>query len=513
MSRRNVLVGQYGTIPDDIYLRKIETTNEYLDPSEVNNYMRNQLSDFRPDAPTFASDLPRSANDLGGGTHGRERLNLLHSGARSTEEPYLPEGSFIDHEFLERDPRGTENLPNFAEHKRQRVERGVFLKKHNDDDYTITETGINPNTMSRLIRGSQNEFKDRYQNFTESYGSMATVSTFPAQKTSTIPLVTHDGTIINVADAPAHVRSDAVNRISNNLPGVMRLNTPDHRVKVSKYGMVRPILEWGANDWRKNRQQGEIGHDVVDYGGQLINRGLANLIYDIESQRKAKQETNGVNFTDGFINKNKTQQVIDPKKIQELMNITNISHFMNNSNENNINSKMNMKNVDVRNIMNKSDLSLDMANSIAQVNKVQYKKTDNLTVRENVLDSMAKHQLDVLNKKQMGVKKVLNTLNSESIDNRYKEESKKTKNYGMVKAMKTDNNALIEPFKNGSMNTNVRGARFKLDKLSINPDTEETADEFEPAPIHEERNKKFYGRSFMDGDMEHNDSYSSRVHK
>ena len=83
----------------------------------------------------------------------------------------------------------------------------------------------------------------------------------------------------------------------------------------------------------------------------------------------------------------------------------------------------------------------------------------------------------------------------------------------MVKAMKTDNNALLEPFKNGSMNTNVRGARFKLDKLSINPDTEETADEFEPAPIHEERNKKFYGRSFMDGDMEHNDSYSSRVHK
>jgi len=512
MSRRNVLVGQYGTIPDDIYLKKIETTNEYLDPLEVNNYMRNQLSDFRPDAPSFASDLPRSANDLGGSTHGRERLNLLHGGARSTEEPYLPEGSFIDYEFLERDPRGTENMPNFAEHKRQRAERGIFLKKHNDNDFSVTETGINPNTMNKLIRGSQNEFKDRYQNFTESYGSMATVSTFPAQKTSTIPLVTNDGTIINIADAPSHVRSDAVNKISNNLPGVMRLNTPDHRVKVSKYGMVRPILEWGANDWRKNRQQGEIGHNIVEYGGQLINKNIAGLIYDIESQRKAKQESNGVNFTDGFINKNKTQQILDPRKIHELMNSSNISHFMNNSTEANNTGGKNMKNIDIRNALNQSNLSLDMANSITQINKIQRKK-DNVVVRENVLDSMAKHQLDIINKSKIGVKKTLNTLNSESIDNRYKEESKKTKNYGYVRAMKTDNKSVIEPFKNKSMNLNVRNAKYRMEKLSINPDNEEIADEFDPAPIHEERNKKFHGRKFMDGDMQQNDSYSSRVHK
>lgn len=443
MSRVDTLDGQYGTIPDDAYLRKIERTNISEDPMMVENHMRGLLADFRPDDPFLASDEVRDPNDRGGGTHSTERLSLRYTGGRSEEDPYLPDGTFLDHEFLERDPRGVQNEPNWNEARRQKMARGVFIKFSNDESYSVPESGINPVKMRELIRDSQHQVRDRYQNFTESLGAWHNGGTAQGDRASVISNVTKDGQILDLTDSSVKNRQDAVTRLSNSLPGIPRYTTTDHRVKITRYSSVRPIKTASTQDWVNNRNSSYLDHKAPEgINSQMINRMLATLIIDIEGQRANKQSVaQGAQYGDSSVNQaHKAKRHINPEDIMKIAMIGMTSRtqapteqFRGTMNR----GHANISDGDVRGLQGQSVVNIDMAKSMTRVNKALAPNTRK-DLRKSIESTAMKHGIYAEARNTKGSQQFSNVtgVQREGLDTRYIEDSKTIKNYSSITPMK-----------------------------------------------------------------------------
>ncbi len=321
MSRSYTEPGQYGIIPDDIYLRKIAVSDYYEDPDETNQYLRGLMRDFRPDAPSLASDEFRSGDDRGGGYGSVERLSLRHSGARSEVYPDLPDGSFTDWEFMERDPRGIATGPDMRKHYEQQMARAAFIKKSPDDDYSVPEIGVNPEEMVRNVRATQPIFKKYFQNFDESMDSWHNGGTVKTVRTmSDLPKCQLDGTVMDITEATHRNKLDAVSRLSNDPTTAFRHSTPDHRVKIARYGNIRTSQGRADQKWDVNRTQSMLDHYApLPINGEMANRMLADLIVDIERLRVTQQAVAGTpTYGDSSVNLHRKNK-IDPDDYYKLM--------------------------------------------------------------------------------------------------------------------------------------------------------------------------------------------------
>ncbi len=487
MSRSLNLQGQYGTIPYDEYLRKIQQTNIREDPDQYEKYIRRQLADFRPDDPFFESDQTRDPNDRGSGFGSRERLSLRHSGARSEETPYLPDGTFLDHEFMERDPRGTQNTPDFASARRQREARGKFVKFYNDDDYSVPETGVNPVQMVALIRGAQQQFKDRYKNFDESMDSWHNGSAAKRGNKSHVAMVTTDGTIINLAEATQSLREDPVNVLSNRTAAMLRHTAADHRVKTSKYGVVRPTQDMNYNAWNTNRYNSYLDHQIpVEINGQMINRSLAMMILDLEGQRETKQiVTHGTDYDDSQVNLLREMQMkINPEDLYKMIMIGLTSASQSKSaNQEFFEGKHVIRNTEfkknVRNLLNSADINHDIAVSMTQSNReLGVQKSGDL--RQAVKKSAADYGLyKEVGNRPASTRITKDTLSRESLDLRHIESQRETKNYGGFKPVSPQNMHTAvdyEAFKKNSRLTQHRETSVRKMKGQVISDTVNDAD-------------------------------------
>lgn len=465
MSRSWTLDGQSGTIPYDEYFRKIQQHHQYEDPQATENYIRKQLVDFRPDEPFLESDMPRDPNDRGGGTHSREVLSLRHSGARTEEEPYLPDGTFLDHEFMERDPRGVSNEPDMNKAREQRMARGVFLKMYNDDDLSVPETGINPVQMNALIRGAQQQFKDRYQNFEESMDSWHNGGAVPAKRSSTVALVTTDGTIINLTEASQRNRRDLVSALSDSGVGAMRRYTePDHRIKISRYGETRPMFEIGSNKWNNNRYNSYLDHQTpIELQGQMVNRMLANLILDIQGQRDTKQVVaQGTSYGDSEVNQLRDgKRKINPDDIFKIIQIgmSSNTQIMNPVIDGVRDNRPAPNQVlDVKAAQLSAKLNHEILHSMTQSNrKLGPKEAKDLRnkIKTSAADNGIYHELNA----RHSVSKAKERLARETLDTRHIEEERGIRNYSGIKPAtdrKTHERTSFEKNNNHSLETQRR---------------------------------------------------------
>lgn len=309
-------------MPSDEYFRKIEDSGIPVHPHEIENYMRKQLTDYRPDAPFFESDQIRDPNDRGSGFGSEERLNLRYGGARSTESPELPDGTFLDFEFTERDPRGVQNLPDFSGLNKQRMARGIFLKPQNDDNFSVPESGINPVQMVSLIRGNQGEIQDRLQIFEESMDSWHNGG-INARTPNNALYVTTDGTILNIAEA-GNIIKDKVSELSNRTPAIPHYTESDHRVQIARYGKIRPMMDIGSANWNTNRYNSYLDHSIpVNRDGKNISRNLALLIKDLEGTRNTKQiVAQGTKYDDSMADATRDSRYkLNPEDVKKLMAI------------------------------------------------------------------------------------------------------------------------------------------------------------------------------------------------
>ena len=299
--------GAYGLIPEDYYLRKIQQSALPEDPYMIEDHMRKLLVDFRPDDPFLASDDPRDPADRGSGPHSTQFLNLRHYGVFGEEaDPYLPDGTFLDYEFTERDPRGFATGPDMRKHMEQQYARSAFIKFYNDSDYSVPETGINPVKMVENIKAGHYQFKDRYKNFDESMDSWHNGGTVQTGRThgSTITNVTTDGTIKDLADAPQLNRRDPTSMLSNDPTIAFRQSVPDHRFKTAHYGFTRVNQDKNYQNWSNNRGSTFLDHaNMATINGELVNKSLARLILDLQGQRKIREQVvQGGAFNDSAVN-------------------------------------------------------------------------------------------------------------------------------------------------------------------------------------------------------------------
>jgi hypothetical protein len=296
------IVGQYGQMPIDLFLRKNEETCVFESDSQLNDFFRQELKDVRPVAPFFASDQIRGGLEDGecGQAKTRSRgyqsynvLDLRHEGRRNHTEPYLPDGTFLDHQFVgpghEVEPRGMMREPDMRKHVDQQKARAKFIKFYDDSDNSVPEKGIHPTQMVRQMAQSRHQVKDRLKIFETSQVGWANGSSLqvPLIKESNVTKTVHDDERASAANPTIAGRRGYVSK-ANEIP--MGWNSSvDHRFKIAKYGMIRHHQPMGKQDWYQNRKGANTTHDVfVSLQGKNTPTVTAMAIINMANEHKKK---------------------------------------------------------------------------------------------------------------------------------------------------------------------------------------------------------------------------------
>lgn len=470
-------------VPVSEYFKKIEVTPLYEEePStQVENHIRGLLVDYKPDEPFLAAGEVRGngEDDYGYGTHSREFLNLRHHGARTGHDPYLPDGSFLDHVFTERDPRGSALGPDMRQHARQQYSRGAFINLYNDEDLSVPENGVSPEEMTQRKSSGFYQFKDRYNNFETAKDNFHNGSSGLRghKKVGDIAKYTKDGTIVDIADSTLTNRKDATAALSADPRVAYRHSTPDHRFKVAKYGKVRASQYMHDNDWSNNRYSVYYDHNAgVLVKGINVNRQLANLFFDLEGQRQARQEfAKGTDYGSSSATFVRQSQLPmdDVYKILMITGSGALPHHiqLNGEMKNHIMREIENN----RHMMDEVKINHHITKSMEQATKTQ-KDNKRKDLRNNIAQTAADQGLYQESKNKSRVDS-MTSRNTQSIDyTHYVEPGKVTMNYGGIKP--SQNNRVFNKMKYegyGSGSDTGRGTarnnqqRKQLNAGSYNP--------------------------------------------
>lgn len=172
-----------GGMPSWALLSKWEQTGIAEDVNQVNKFQRSIAKDFTPDKPWLESDQqfnggidPETGQSRRGGSFSRTQLNRRFGGARVNTDPYLPDGTFLDWEFMNNSDNYKDNKKRFEknytsggqgvarqsgdvnwnEYNRQRAYRAKYIKYYNDADNSTVEHGVNP------VKMAENLYKVRF---------------------------------------------------------------------------------------------------------------------------------------------------------------------------------------------------------------------------------------------------------------------------------------------------------------------------------------------------------------
>lgn len=429
----------YGDMPEIEYLKKISVSDYYEDPMDVETNMRNLLRDFRPDKPFLASDQIRSSDDAGGGFHSKRFLNLRHHGvAGDASDPYLPDGTFLDHEFMERDPRSLMTQPDMRKHVEQQYARGQFIKFYSDEDHSVPSQGIRPEDMISNIKGLFYQFKDRYKNFEESKDNWRNsglgMNDGKVRIVNAAKNVTTDGTIIDLTDTTVKNRKDAVAKLSADPTISYRHSTPDHRFKIAKYGFVKNRMKVQENDWSRAQRNTLADRRQVKINNINMNRKLANLITDLQGIKEIKQEVaKGARYGDSQTLYN-AKRKLHKDDIHKLMLMGKSTQKFTEGLENTKQRKYKMISKDVRDKVDVGHtISRTIQQSVKSMNKDEIKRLQELVEQSGVSNNFYKENS---NRKISHNRKI----NRDLIDTtQYKKEQKTVKNYSTAKPMATGN--------------------------------------------------------------------------
>lgn len=287
MAGNDSIVGTYGLMPEDLYLRKYETTCVYESPSLLNDYNRNELKKEGPVQGFFESDQKRTNYDTKG------RLALREHGKRKKTEPWLPDGTFLDHQFATKDPRSIMYGPDFHKHKDQQFARGGYYNYRSDEDYSIPEIMIHPEAYRQRIRETQQQAKDRMNIFETSQvgwhtGSVTQQSV--TKKSGFLNSVT-DQEMSAASDFTLENRIGKTNSLSNDTSIGWRKGV-DHRFKVAHYGQHRGARKFADQDFYKNRgsTQYDTPSDYLQIEESPVPKPTAEMIVDLSAKRLMEVE-------------------------------------------------------------------------------------------------------------------------------------------------------------------------------------------------------------------------------
>jgi hypothetical protein len=268
--------GNYGQMSFTHYLDKMENTYLPEDEYQTENYMRQTLKDLSCDVPWLESDQKRERLD--------NPLTLRHHGARSSTQPDLPDGTFLDFHALEKDPRSLMVGPDFNKVKTHAYTRGKYLNFKNDNCPTISGEGIAPLTMVQNIKHGMHRAKDYMKNFDESLTGWAHNgggNVAPLIKKSNVENCTYSSEMPSEDGPTQCTRQSYVTDADSILIGHASL--PDQRLKIAGYGRVNPGKSMTDQNWYKNRSNAEFDAKAsyTLYENKPVNTSDALAILDI----------------------------------------------------------------------------------------------------------------------------------------------------------------------------------------------------------------------------------------
>ena len=286
---RSGLSGQSGQMDFEHYLEKMERTNLEEDPNQVHKYMRESLKDLSCDTPAFESDQPRRKYDA--------PLTLRHHGRRSETMPYLPDGTFLDWQFLAQDPRSIMKEPDFTKAREHQESRGKHVNFKPDGGLSIPETGLPQSAMIRNIKGGLKRTKAQMKIFEESLtswnqggGAGALLEPLYRRDPNTeYCTLEEDPTRF---DGPTSVTRRSHVTDADVIP-IGYHSIPDQRLKIASYSKVNPSARLEDQNWHKNRynstQDSKEQYHVRE--GLVLSHGEMLSIIDVIKQKQKYMDT------------------------------------------------------------------------------------------------------------------------------------------------------------------------------------------------------------------------------
>lgn len=214
-----------GDMPLSSLLKKAESTKTDEDTfTLLYNEQRDTIRDFRPDAPTFAHEMPKDT-----ARNSRMALTLRQGGSRYVDVPYRPD---LFTGFLDADPRGTVNTPNLTKYNEHSRSRKAHFKLFPDGPDATVE-GEKPSSVRNRQRDKSMQItKERLPIFSTSLDYLPGVSR---------NFITTAGgaALVDKSAAPSIIIDDNTNRAyvseeSYRIGGAMN-SVADHPIKIAYY--------------------------------------------------------------------------------------------------------------------------------------------------------------------------------------------------------------------------------------------------------------------------------------
>ena len=507
----NSLVGKSGDMPYEMYLKKEEVTCIYNDPYAIENFQRNLLKDRSPDKPFFAYEEARGGVDKYGNARGgfqsTQALNLRHTGFRTPTKPYLKDGTFLDHQFLVKDPRGVALGPDMMKHRDQQENRGKFIKFTYDGDNTVKESGWNPYKAQMQIRNAQTRTKDQLKIFKTGKQAFVSGGMTPYTKGNTIEMHSEDRKKI-------HGFIDNVNKnntvfLSNETPIGWR-RTTDHEFKIAKYGRDNVGKPFNSSNWYDNRIKSYLDNDMmVSHEGQNVLKSIALTMIDLSRRRNTHQFTglNGIEFkkslnTDNNKRKLKTDEIHKIlRKVKETK--TDSAHTKLNGELKNNSKKM----ISDNNILGKTNIKTTIVEKMSMASRAVVKH-----IKDDLRDEIEESATDNGIYKTSNNKQRQLTVDSDAMwnskANYVKGEVKEVNNYASVKHTDPNYQKNIKHSnsfsKSKELNQRDRKETFKTNDIYTSRIDNETGLELEKTHLIGPLGKKYMVKHTRN-DIDHNE--------
>ena len=478
---RHGLVGSGSDMPINSYLKKIEQTCMYESPDMVDTFHRNTLKDMRPCKDFFESDQPRGGRDSNGKLIGNnistKFLNFRDSGFMSAQgaEPFLPDGTFLDHVFLEKDPRGVALEPNMRKHVEQQYARKSFINFKPDNNDTVTESGIAPSQMVFNIRSGQKIIKDYMKIFDTSWDSWSTANCAPSYTKSNVDLIENSSDIKDPAHLANRNQMNITNSLSNDTSIGFR-RTTDHVFQVEQYGKTNIGSSFTDSDWYKNRANAHVDHDILmSWQDTKVSKGVALTMMDL-AHKKENSLTIGNGIVWGKSNNNRgikqkltSSDMAGIQSRQTEDTQPSSAHSRLKGDANNISAERTFTNDP--SVMGKTQIKTTIYEIMGMVNK-DFKKDKTDDLRNQIEKSAKNHELYIEDENSESLSAVSNKTKSmwDSVAIYKKGDDKTIMNY---RACKAKNNKLesFEDIEFDKKSKIVNQRRGRLDKNSIDVNT------------------------------------------
>jgi hypothetical protein len=237
------------------YIDKNRIFNKYeltpiIESSDIlDNFYRDTLKNFEPDAPTFAYEEKRKNTDS------VSKIKLREFGRRAPNEPFVADLFLGD---TTPDPRSISYEPNMGKYQKQIWHRKDNYKKSfkNDADYSVHEAGIPEGQMNANKKETYKGLKSRYKNFEESTDSWAPSFIVDNNKKSKVNNSELDAEPIDLQDVEnIKYRRDYVTDLSLKSLPIGWDSVPDHKIKIANYTKLLKSKSLNDIDVTKNRNK------------------------------------------------------------------------------------------------------------------------------------------------------------------------------------------------------------------------------------------------------------------